>query len=516
MPSSPDITLVPTVHLRFSPDGHSLLSWVHGTLQVLDAATLAPRWPHIEIDNVLAGPAEPGGNGAEPEPEASLEPDNEITDAHFSPDGSHVDALTASTDRAGASRLWEFDAASGAERRRIKISEIGGGSRFALLPGRDAAIVLRARGGPLWWDSTNGVRELPSLPAQTSALALAPDASSFAHATTTNAVLTSTRSLTWLSPPMPVAGDAPTHLGFTRDGRGLIGRGERGLLSYWDVSPDLRPIAQLAREAGVLNPDPTKFEHGVAPALTDAERQMLRANDLGAPYRAAPQAPAVRYPPRRADMPANLFDLEAFYNVPIAGGQNELQPAGTYELAPGRHRFLGVDYDARGAIVLGRVKESGARGDRQPPGPKAVRGIRPGIPRFAALDILMTGGTRLVSHEKHPYAFVELDYADGSRERIAILYGADVYEAWSDRADDGVARVAWRSRNIDHRIFHVRSANPHPERPVRSIAIAASKERWSGPSILAITAEAVEPPHGASVTLEQVPERHGASEDQRP
>jgi len=55
-----------------------------------------------------------------------------------------------------------------------------------VLPDRDAVIVQRARTGPLWWDSANGARELPTLPmAETRTLALAPDGSLFAHATTT-------------------------------------------------------------------------------------------------------------------------------------------------------------------------------------------------------------------------------------------------------------------------------------------------------------------------------------------
>ncbi|HZX92108.1 MAG TPA: WD40 repeat domain-containing serine/threonine protein kinase [Rudaea sp.] len=482
---------VPGARLRFSPDGRNLVSWVEGTdgLQVYDGATLAPRWPRIEIDKILAEAGE--GNGNRPQL------DVEVHDARFSADGSRVQALTASKE-ADLSRLHEFDASSGAERRRIKLSETGGGERFAVLPDRDAVIVQRERSGPLWWDGANGARELPTQPmTETRTLALARDGSLFAHATTTNAVLTSTRSLAWLSPPMPVTGGSPTRLGFTRDGHGLIGRGEDGSLSYWDVNPDLRPIAQLEREAELLNPDRTKAEGAVAPGRSDAERQWLRGNDPGAPVRPEQRRTATRYPPRRADTPANLFDLGAFYNFPIGSGEDVHQATGPYELAPGRHRFLGVDYDARGTILLTAERVSHMAGSKHP---AAVRGIRPGIPRFAALNILITGCCMLASHEPHPYAFVELDYADGSHERTAIVYQRDVMEAWSGDPAGNRARVAWRAHDVVFRLFHVRCANPHPERLVRSIAIEASEERFSGPSIFAITAEPVEASPNASGT----------------
>ena len=491
VPSSVDAELEPKARLRFSPNGRSLLSWVEVAdgLQVYDGATLAPRWPRVEIDKILAEAGEGNGNRSQP--------DVEVHDARFSADGSRVQALTASND-ADLSRLQEFDASSGAERRRIKLSETGGGERFAVLPDRDAVIVQRARTGPLWWDGANGVRELPGVPmAETRTLALAPDGSLFAHATNTNAVLTSTRSLVWLSPPMPVTGDSPTHLGFTRDGHGLIGRGADGSLSYWDVSPDLRPISQLEREAELLNPDRTKVKGALAADRSDVERQLLRGNDPGAPARPEPEPTAPRYPPRRADTSPNLFDLGAFYNLPIGSGDDVHQPAGPYELAPGRHRFLGVDYDVRGAIM---PTGTGVRHLAGAQHPAAVRGIHPGIPRFAALNILMTGCCMLASHEPHPYAFVELDYADGSRERLAIVYQRDVMEAWSEDPAGNRARVAWRAHDGAFRLFHVRCANPHPERLVRSIAIEASDEPFSGPSIFAITAEPVEASPNLSAT----------------
>jgi hypothetical protein len=106
----------------------------------------------------------------------------------------------------------------------------------------------------------------------------------------------------------------------------------------------------------------------------------------------------------------------------------------------------------------------------------------------------------LASHEPHPYAFVELDYADGSHERTAIVYQRDVMEAWSGDPAGNRARVAWRAHDVVFRLFHVRCANPHPERLVRSIAIEASEERFSGPSIFAITAEPVEASPNASGT----------------
>jgi len=62
------------------------------------------------------------------------------------------------------------------------------------------------------------------------------------------------------------------------------------------------------------------------------------------------------------------------------------------------------------------------------------------------------------------------------------------------------ARQATRAHDAVFRLFHVRCANPHPERLVRSIAIEASDEPFSGPSIFAITAEPVEASRDSSGT----------------
>jgi hypothetical protein len=400
----------------------------------------------------------------------------------------------------GVSRLWQIDAAKGTDIAHFKLSETHGGENFAVMPDGVAALVQRpgSSAAPLWWNSENGVRELPKAYAEGRALTLAPDASMFARGvwasvSQAGAMLTSTRgSHPWVSPLMPEAlpaRDPISHLAFTRDGSGLIARSRLGAWLYWDVSPDPRPIDRISREAVLLNPDQSTVKGGMTPALSDAERQELRADDSGftPPAESLVAAP---YPPRQADAQPELFDLSAFYNCPLGEGQIDPHGNASYELAPGLHRYLGVDYDVRGAIVATAVST-----EHPVPNLIMMRGIRPGIARFAALHILMTGDGFLAALAPRPYAIVELDYVDGGRARIPIVYQRDVSASWRDYAP--AARVAVQARNFGlsetdvapHRTFAPRVANPHPERAVASVALEATDEQWSSPHIFAITAE---------------------------
>ncbi len=114
--------------------------------------------------------------------------------------------------------------------------------------------------------------------------------------------------------------------------------------------------------------------------------------------------------------------------------------------SPSLHRgcivSLGVDYDVRGQIQLQpanyRVNMS----------PSRVEGIRPGISRFVAIDVLIANAGGMRRRERTPLAWVEIQYRDGDRARLPIFYITDAdYSGSEEIAQPGVdsARIAWRA-----------------------------------------------------------------------
>ena len=508
-PVSPTTPYAALTRFAFGADGRSMLSWTFHELRMADAMTLQPRWPTLAISALLAPPPESAAGG-KPAPE----PPNYIADARISVEHGSVDLVTAgdTTDQIElfrlSSRLWRFDAATGRELKRTLLSETGGASTFELMPDRRHAIVQRQDSRPLWWDEDRGVTELPPASGnEFSALALSADASMFARAAGANLVaLASTRSLQWLTPPLPLPTAVPpssqfaehiAQLAITRDGNGIVGRAHLGELLYWDIAPDARPVERIVREAALLNPDQTVIKGSLAAPLPDADRQALRAVDPGPPLSAGgPRVDPI--PARQPGLATNLFDLSASYNEPLAIVHRIM--SSTYrELAPGVHRFLGVDYDVRGIVALS-MKGFAPSVDAVRPPPQAVRGIRPGVARFQALDLLMAGYGGLAVEKKTAYAIVELDYRDGSRERLPLIYQQDLDATWSE--NDGKAgnpgpRIAWRATDAGtplgyqkySKIYSVHLANPHPEKEVVGLALEAVDEAWSSPLIFAISAE---------------------------
>ena len=492
-PTSPAVAYAPYTYFRYSADGRSLLHWLLERLGLSDATTLAPRW-----QAALGTRTGPSGDA-----------DRTISDARFSADGAYVDVITADftalEENTGAGRLWQFDAVSGKELKRILLSESGGGGNFTLMPDRHQAIIQRMDFGPLWWDESKGVTLLPANKNELGALSLADDATMYARAASMNSVvLSSTSDRGWLSPPLPTAvptehqhAEFPTHLAITRDDRGLIGRTRSGQWLYWNIAPDPRPVERIGREAAVLNPVQTAVAGGMSPALPDAERADLRATDPGPPVHIGGfSEPPI--PPRQANLPANLIDLGPYYNRPLQT-MSQLRYFTFRELTPGLHRFLGVDYDVRGFIQTS-MPGFALHIDQERPPPQAVRDIRLNIGRFDALDLLIAEYAGMEGEGPRPFAVVELDYRDGNRERLPILclrIDCTVWNPEADLLDKTAPPVAWRATDAGvpwgvwhaSKIYSMRLVNPHPEREVASLAIEATNEHWSAPLLFAITAE---------------------------
>jgi WD40 repeat protein len=476
--------------LRFNGDGGALLQSEGDRVRALDPLTLAPRWPWFEA-------SAPG-----------VQEKVAVVDAQFVRDASRIGVLTLGG-RPAAATFYELDAADGAVRRSVPLGS--GAESFAASPAGDALIAQRPGAGPLWWDENRGVRALPSPGSDDfRALALANGASMFARATSDAIVLASARNPEWLSAPMPAmlsrgfepASDYPAALAFARDDSAAIGRSYRALILRWDVTADTRPARELVRESALLSPRLDAV--APAPALDDGMRRALRSGDPGAPLvRVSRAAPPI--PPRRGDTRAGLVALDNAYTAAINARDADGAYEDVSEFAPGLHRFIGVDFDARGEIDLyydgtevvdARTPHAGANAHK----PHRVENIRPGLDRFGALTLLVTGGGALNRAEHRPYAFVEIAYRDGVRERLPLVYRVDMREAGDNdagRKGERSPRVAWRQTGagapLDQRnsgwMYAARLDNPRPDRDVASLAIEAAGEAWSTPVVYAITLE---------------------------
>jgi hypothetical protein len=87
-------------------------------------------------------------------------------------------------------------------------------------------------------------------------------------------------------------------------------------------------------------------------------------------------------------------------------------------------------------------------------------------------------------------------YADGTDERIPIIYGKDVRDWWrsSDPAETSRARLAWGGKNASVaetdqiRLFSSEWMNPHPDVKVMSIDFE-TKNTACSPFLVALTLE---------------------------
>jgi WD40 repeat protein len=468
-PVSEEVAGPPCDEIEYAPDGRTLLTC--GALR--DATSLRALWTY--------GPA----SAAQGDAAAPLE----IARMHFAADGSEVLAL-AINEAADDTYLLRLDIANGTERERQLLRDLRRAENFAMLPDRSMIVQRPDAQGPVIWRDKHsaGIGESRGME-ELNVLALAPDARSFARGTRRGVVLASARDARWITPELPAGlteNDYTLQLAYTRDGRGIVARSSRGRWLYWDASPDARPASELLRVSELLHPNPDLLPQQIAPQLAAAERAALRRADTGpAPPMSAPAPFTI--PPRQDGLSPLLFDLTSSYNKPIAGEEDlNVFAFNVSQFVPGVHRLLGVDYDARGEIEL-------SLGESLSGVPFRVTGVRPGVARFAALNVLVSANGMLRTQEQVPYAFVELEYRDGGRARLPIIYNRDIKEWWRT-VWDTPGRIAWSLRDYGtgrtgQSMVTVRLANPHPQREVASVALEAVKMQFSSPAFFAITAE---------------------------
>jgi WD40 repeat protein/tRNA A-37 threonylcarbamoyl transferase component Bud32 len=323
-------------------------------------------------------------------------------------------------------------------------------------------------------------------------------------------LLLDTQTGEWLAPPLraPIpAPDVVAQVALGPDGSRLLARTAFGRWLWWRLDPDLRPSAEIAREARNLSP-----VRGASARPSAGERRLLRAMDAGAVPQALPVYPAGScldpappLPPRDARTPARLLDLAPPTAINPRRHSREATTLGIANLCGlplGRQRMGGVDFDVRATIrpdpatldALYALRAAGGKGGL----PIASIAVPDTQARVAAFELLATSPTFIQDPmpETLPVqANLVVHYADGGVARLPLRYGRDM-TMWTERPP-AASKVAWRlllprveggnlhSRTVD--LYRVRLANPHPERRVRSLDIEAMPVTWNGIAILAIT-----------------------------
>ncbi|MBS0456941.1 MAG: protein kinase [Proteobacteria bacterium] len=293
--------------------------------------------------------------------------------------------------------------------------------------------------------------------------------------------------------------DVVATLAFSPDGNRLLARSLRGRLLVWDLTPDSRPVAEIAREVDLRELSSTASGSTATPPPTAAERAAMRARDPGPLNTAAPSLPvSVRVlpgggiPPRDSGLTTDQLDLTAAYSFGLrAPLDTAFHGGGDFAWLPqGRQRYLGIDFDVRGGIDLARSLNArfaiGGNGPTHAASdPIAAVDLLIGVPNYFGIDA------------SKPPGQIRLDYADGSQATIALGFGERPAGYWRNtQGDSRMQFVAWGNDARDLNAYQqlgivglLRLPNPHPERPLLALTLVGPPEPDVHHAVLAITLE---------------------------
>jgi WD40 repeat protein len=277
-----------------------------------------------------------------------------------------------------------------------------------------------------------------------------------------------------LGPPLHGDGnaiDAIETLAFTADGRQLLARTMQGHWMIWQLSPDRRPVGEIATQLARLTPDNENQQRVRIPG--DGERRRLRANDPGRWLAPSPrptvamQAAAVvdrsPIPAREPGTSPLLLDLGSLYASGPDGVRNVYYSIRS-QMRPypaGVQRLGGVDYDMRGMAEIGAVEWID-------PSIKPLADVRciPVPQAVAALHLLLLPVVVAASEQPQTLAHLTWHYRDGSSavvplrtqhelsgytgldQQVPLVFGTVIDRAAAGRQNETVSGL--------------RLANPHP------------------------------------------------------
>lgn len=486
----------PVWQLQMADDGSAIIAWRHGPLTLLDIDDLRPRWP--------------------PRGFAQVDEFTPVRSARLGADGRTL-WVSSGIGTGDGYRLHALNALDGVEQDVWRMPAWAlalqpfdqGRSLAALLPGQEE-LRLYQRGGPV-----RAIKLVDLDEWGYPGIALSADERRLVVGLKRGVQWLDPATGDWLSPPLQLSAEDIEFAGVGIDAAGTAALMQDSERRQWrfELVREQRPVAELQELAGLLVPAEYALEDAFAAPRDAGLRGRLRAADPGAPAPAAIAAAAtareavpVRRNPRFVDLSSQCnFHLEGFPH------DLHLEPRLDRTLTPGHHRLLGIDFDVRCGILARYAPAAPAKvelGSR-------VEGIALEVSELAALELLMLAPTLLQSRQPETYAVVEIQYRDGSRERMPLTYGREL-QAWfnpdynGELAEMRVAYVALGAQFSEFgaapamvpTMFAVRVVNPHPERAVASLALESTRHAWSSPLLLAATLEAVGPDPLLSATPE--------------
>lgn len=461
--------------LTFSDDGSRLLAWSPRELMLRDGVTLAP----------VPGPLE-----------------------NFRPRGRKEDA------RLGYVRSAAFDAAGGVEMIHIKYRK---GDWFSELwrYGRDGA--LRAVPLP---SSEFDLRLLPLPNGQgtavagvysplnrivavdgsilrlpddyedglSTAAAASPDGRWLVRALRDGVELFDLythahAAVLYFALPRP---DQVWRMAFSPDGKRLLARSVRNRYVVWDLTPDPRPVAVIARGLGMRGDSggplsPLSDVQFTRPPDT-AERASLRAGDPGGLLpELRPSDRTTGILPRDPATPVDSLDLAPQYSFGLGDPTGEPPDYADFGWVPvGLQRFQGVDFDLRGGIQLER---------------NARARVEVAVARRVTVFHVLLADPREWTRDSGVALVLGLDYADGGHVDIpARLPEKEAY--WRvPGTDDSIrpasfgpdARKTYGGDRGRGYLSTLNLANPDPGRQVRALSLRAPDDAGATPVVFAVT-----------------------------
>jgi WD40 repeat protein len=201
-------------------------------------------------------------------------------------------------------------------------------------------------------------------------------------------------------------------------------------------------------------------------------------------------------PLRSSAAPPGSLDLSHVFNRCLSGPNGVLDHGEELvRLEPGVQTMGGVQFDVRGAIMLGGLAELFMDGFLDPTNAPTIP-VNRGVSRFHMLQFAYFETT-----EGTPIGRYVLHYADGENRELPIRYGPDIRNFWyGTQSGDSVAEasgavVVWRgeSRNASGngasiRLFKRTYENPRPNVEVVSIGFESTMTPCS-PVLMAVTVE---------------------------
>ncbi len=476
--------------LRFSADGKWLFAWRLDALHVLDAGNLHPRWPALAVDAPTNTPAASSQNIAA------------ISDAALDADGKTLWVSSLETVR--PARLFAINLRSGRTQQAWQPPGIP--MRLYPLPESGRLVLQTQNDGPYLFDRMHGFSAVgTNNQAASGVAAISGDGRRLAAAMPTAIIVHELVHGRMLTPPLQLPamkpGDRVTQLLFDAHGERLLARTLEGRWFHWDLVPDTTPAATLQRLSSLMQPHDTSL-----PATASAQdRAWLRARDPG-PMRG--QAPPAMYAMPHKMLEPRFVDLRPRCNDSgiVGWAKQDLMLASHWPVFPhGRLRLLGQDYEVHCAINVSMLHDYQIS--------RRIAGLKPALPRFTALHVLITGVTSLQDRAISPYAIIELRYRDGSKARLSAFYRRDLLPWWAIATKPPVPVPALLGREDDWQdndislwplLYSVDLQNPHPEREVVELALEATPYAWSRPAVLAITLD----PAVSATTSRNAPPTH--------